>query len=109
MTPKEKAQELVERFSEHSYVFHTLDTTTSMTSAKQCALIAVDEIMKSEPRYPSDVDWDDCGGTHQYYYEAQREDAEKYWQEVKQEIEKLYIDNDLNCEYSGLPSPKSYE
>jgi hypothetical protein len=52
-------------------------------------LIAVDEIINSEPRNPSNVDWDDCGGTHEYYYEAQREEADKYWREVKQEIENL--------------------
>jgi hypothetical protein len=57
--------------------------------AKQCALVAVNEILESEPRNPSDVDWDDVGGTHQYYYESQRDEAEKYWKEVKQEIEKL--------------------
>jgi hypothetical protein len=60
-----------------------------MYIAKQCALIAVDEILKSGPRYPNNVDWDDVGGTHQYYYEAQREEADKYWKEVKQEINKL--------------------
>lgn len=70
MTPKEKAKELVERFDEY-------------------ALIAVNEIIESEPRYPSDVDWDDCGGTHQYYYEEQREEAKKYWEEVIKEIKKL--------------------
>jgi hypothetical protein len=71
MTPKEKALELVDKLS------------------KQCALVAVNEILSSEPRYPSNVDWDDAGGTHQYYYEAQREEANKFWQEVEQEIEKL--------------------
>lgn len=78
MTPKEKAEELIRRF----YSIGAIE-------CKQCALIAVDEIIKSEPRSPSDVDWDDCGGTHQYYYEAQREDADNYWEEVKKEIEKL--------------------
>ena len=85
MTPKEKAEELYNSF------LQILPDAVEICRAtiKECALIAVDEILKSEPRYPSNVDWDDAGGTHQYYYEAQREDAEKYWQEVKQEIEKL--------------------
>ena len=81
MTPKEKSVELVNKY------LQIYDGR--VPQAKQCALIAVDEILKSEPRSPSDVDWDDVGGTHQYYYEAQREEADKYWQEVKQEIEKL--------------------
>jgi hypothetical protein len=87
MTPKEKAIQLVDNFR-----LNVLDYEGSGLNsfkAKQCAIIAVDEIIKSEPRYPSDVDWDDVGGTHQYYYEAQREDALEYWKEVKQEIEKL--------------------
>ena len=80
MTPQQKALELVDKFTQ---------TNGNAFFAKECALIAVDEIIKSEPRYPSNVDWDDAGGTFQYYYEAQREEAERYWEEVKQEIEKL--------------------
>jgi hypothetical protein len=80
MTPKEKAEELVDKFS---------FSCRECDNSKQCALIAVDVILKSEPRSPSDVDWDDVGGTHQYYYEAQREEADKYWQQVRKEIELL--------------------
>lgn len=81
MTPKSKAEELVKKF---------LDATNCYSwEAKQCALIAVDEIIKTEPRYPSNVDWDDAGGTHQYYYEEQRKEANSYWQQVKEEIKKL--------------------
>lgn len=87
MTPKENAVELYNKYEQLGKDF---TRGVSMAEfAKQCALIAVDEIIKSEPRSPNDVDWDDVGGTHQYYYEAQREDADKYWKEVKQEIEKL--------------------
>ena len=66
MTPKEKAKELVDKFDE------ILTYLESKTKAKQCSLIAVEELVKQEVRlnngrfYPS-----------------------KYWQEVKQEIEKL--------------------
>ena len=81
MTPKEKAFSLYFKFIR--------DVIADDQKAKQCAIIALDEIIKSEPRYPNDVDWDDVGATHQYYYEAQREEALNYWQEVKQEIEKL--------------------
>jgi hypothetical protein len=90
MTPKEKAKELVKlhkqillrgQFQISGFYIDQI--------AEECALIAVDEIINSEPRKPSDVDWDEVGATHQYYYEAQIEEAQKFWQEVKQEIEKL--------------------
>ena len=60
MTPKEKAKELLEKML-NGFQFNTDDYT-----AKQCALIAVDEILE-ECRL--EKDW--------------------YWQEVKQEIERL--------------------
>lgn len=90
MTPKEKAEELLSKFVNInlSQVNELVDGIR-IRLAKQCALIAVDEILKSEPSYPSNVDWDDVGATHQYYYEAQREEAARYWEQVKQEIEKL--------------------
>lgn len=86
MIAKEKAKELVARM----YSVRTGSVSElAFFFAKQTALIAVDEILASGPRYPNDVDWDDVGGAHQYYYEAQREEADKYWQEVKQEISSL--------------------
>ena len=90
MTPKEKAEELVGKC--YDTFINDKDehyTGTAWRLSKQCALIAADEIIDSSPTYPSDVDWDDCGATHQYYYEEQREEALKFWKEVKQEIEKL--------------------
>lgn len=66
MTPKEKAKELVNKF----YNCRVLD----FDAAKQCALIAVDEIIISMPMIPAFID-DDNGVN--------------YWQEVRQEIEKL--------------------
>lgn len=83
MTPKEKANELVDKFS-----FSCIECDYDW-KAKQCALIAVDELIKSCPLEPTDVDWDDAGGTHQYWYESRQDEAIKFWQEVKQEIEKL--------------------
>ena len=72
MTPKEKAEELVLKYLR-------IDNNTSewfnTHIAKQCALIAVDEIIKS-----IDFDW----------MEVQNlESQHRYWQEVKEEIEKL--------------------
>jgi len=72
--PKEKAEELVEKFMSYSYFS---DGNNSMNrqyqqedNAKQCALIAVDEIMNS-------IDAED----HFILY--------NYWQKVKKEIELL--------------------
>jgi hypothetical protein len=75
MESKQKAQELFNKMC--------------IGKAKQCALIAVEEILNARPLDPNYVDWDDCGAAHQYWYEAQKEEALEFWQEVKQEIEKL--------------------
>ena len=62
MTPKLKAEELVNKF---------IRTNGNAFFAKECALIAVDEILDMVKHTPI-------------------EDIEnEYWQEVKQEIEKL--------------------
>ena len=63
MTAKEKAKELFDRLDE------TLTYLESKSKAKQCALICVDEIL---------------GGSRLFYIEDY-----SYWQEVKQEINKL--------------------
>ena len=57
MTPKEKAKELIDKYLNADY------TDINIHGAKQCALIAVDEILE-ECRIG--MDW--------------------YWQEVKEEI-----------------------
>jgi hypothetical protein len=67
MTPKEKADELVERFRMNVLDYEGCSINTH--KAKQCALIAVDELVILGM-------WTD-------------ESIGKYWQEVKQEIEKL--------------------
>lgn len=86
LTPKEKARELYDKYLDEAI---EADAYFLESNAKRCAKIAVDEIIESSPRYPSNVDWDECGGTHQYYYEAQRIEAEIFWNVVKLEIEKL--------------------
>jgi hypothetical protein len=61
MTPKEKAEELVNKYLMNTPIgFHIDD-------AKECALIAVDELI--------------LDAYNNYFY--------NYWQEVKKEIEKL--------------------
>jgi hypothetical protein len=88
MTAKDTAEELVHRYrvllmdDGEDYGEEIL---VSMLS-KQCALIAVDEILNSRPLKPNDADWDDCGATHKYWYDAQKEEALKFWQEVRKEI-----------------------
>lgn len=74
MTPKEKAQDLVNKMldkQEYSDVYQERGIIS--WSAKQCALIAVDEILEMDlPILEEDAD---------KFYD--------YWQEVKHEIEKL--------------------
>jgi hypothetical protein len=67
MTPKEKAKELVYKFDD------TMEFSTPQRFAKKCALIAVDEIINSI------VIFDLTAAENQF----------TYWEEVKQEIEKL--------------------
>ena len=70
MTPKEKANDLVLRFRRipPSSVY----TGVGDGEAKQCAIIAVDEIIESSPEDGQGFDG-----------------IKDYWQEVKNEIEKL--------------------
>lgn len=83
MTPKEKAQELVDKFK-LKYEFFT--KSFIKTTAKQSSLIAVDEIILSRK---DDNQFDDTlwsGGSDMYTMHPM---YLKYWQEVKQEIENL--------------------
>ena len=68
MTPKEKAQELFDKY------FNIIDNSHPMTdisvSAKECALIAVDEILKNDTIFL-------------YVHHLD------FWKEVKHELEKL--------------------
>ena len=80
MTPKEKAEELVDRFREYSHTDFNdsrggYQIDTQIRNAKQCALIAVDEILIAMPE-ASDYD-------SRYNHEL------VYWQLVKEEIQKL--------------------
>jgi hypothetical protein len=71
MTPKEKAIELFDKMHEEIY---NRDMYNDLYRAKQCALIAVDEILKAV-NDPDDT--------------FLSKDGVDYWEEVKQEIEKL--------------------
>lgn len=79
MTPKEKAEELYRNY----WVYFTYEQSVNsiFKHAKQCALIAVDEIMKVTAHY---ID------KHEpYYQELDDIQTQVYWEEVKKEIEKL--------------------
>jgi len=92
MTPKEKAQELIDKFSERRKILTETKgwiTHIDSSKAKGHALVAVDEILNSTPLDPNFADWDDCGGEFRYYHDAQKTHAFYFWKEVKQEIEKL--------------------
>jgi hypothetical protein len=77
MTPKEKAEELVEKFkfeTKKSEIINDLllgdiSVVFKHYKSKQCALIAVDEILLHEKNNHSELD-----------------KISEYWQEVKQEI-----------------------
>ena len=73
MTPKEKAIILIDMFFEYT------NDADKYEYAKKCALIAVDEIIESEPTYTSSI----------FKGSFLKSDNTEYWQEVKQEIELL--------------------
>ena len=68
MTRKEKAKQLVDKM----WVYSLPNANGSWNNAKQCALIAVDEILNKRS----------------FLISIPLADV-KFWQEVKQEIEKL--------------------
>jgi hypothetical protein len=79
MTPKEKAKELYDKF----YMAIPNDEMgLNDEASRQCALIAVDEILKLENP-----------NTYNYLTESKEhlivQIADNYWQEVKKEIENL--------------------
>ena len=71
MTPKEKAKELISKYS-----FVEIANYTSIFEVKQCALIAVDEILDE-----LDEILNITGSSFIF-------EVIDYWQEVKKEIEK---------------------
>ena len=73
MTPIEKAEELIRRFY-----------SIGAVECKQCALIAVDEILNSNPHIYIEKGGSDCRGDWSY---KEAQSNQLYWQEVKQEIQ----------------------
>ena len=78
MTPREKARQLIETFN-HIDKYYYDESFKDTDLGKQCALIAVDEIIKLEP----------YNRKFRLFEKAKFYDQTQYWQEVKKEIEKL--------------------
>lgn len=82
MTPKQKAEQLVNNYSFKVQVFFTEDSIPRIVnaemrleSAKECALIAVDELLEATKRYD--------------YILGPKPSYNDYWLKVKYQIEKL--------------------
>jgi hypothetical protein len=82
MTPKQKAEQLVNNYSFKVQVFFTEDSIPRIVnaemrleSAKECALIAVDEVLEATKRYD--------------YTLGPKPSYNDYWLKVKYQIEKL--------------------
>jgi hypothetical protein len=90
MTPKQTAKELVESMSFSTFSVNGVEMGEYITVprnpfAKECALIAVDEIISSRE---DDGAFDDTLSTMSEYYTPHPMYL-TYWEQVKQEIEKL--------------------
>jgi hypothetical protein len=81
MTPKEKAEELLDKYYIEHYCWsgngYDVDKITTKQCQKQCALIAVDELIDSHLLLTT---------THDSKPSIR---CKRYWQEVKKEIELL--------------------
>ena len=79
LTPKEKAKELYTLFSKHAKYWDCYnDSPLEIDHTKQCALIAIDEIIKSLENYGKESD-----------KLQNMENDFRYWQEVKKELLKM--------------------
>lgn len=82
---EDKAKELVEKY----IVDGLLNRYMGIESAKKCAKICVEEIINHSPKHPNNTDWDEAGGSHEYYYQAQLEEANLFWHDVLKQIDLL--------------------
>ena len=73
MTPLEKAEEL---FAKYAFLTISDMSDENFNQTKQCALVAVDELIRIAP-WGSDIDGEI------------EDDSKEYYIEVKQQIEKL--------------------
>jgi len=83
MTPKEKALELVEKFSDYAQNYNCgLDEELHLECKKQCALIAVAEIYELELKI----------GAHLEEFED-KTNWYSYWEEVNTEIPLITLED----------------
>lgn len=75
MTPKEKAKELFDKCNK--FDFNTIVNSTQKEYARQCALIAVDEIIPIVQSYEDALP------------PSQTSEEYEYWLQVKKEIENI--------------------
>jgi hypothetical protein len=91
MIPKEKAESLVDRMyfiiSNNGQFTGVHSIPNKFAEAKKCALLAVDEIIKS--REEDDRHFDDTLSSIGSEYYTPHPMYLTYWLQVKQEIEKL--------------------
>lgn len=88
MTPKEKATELTRKFysiNNEDEQNKGTDPYISRDYANQCALICVDEVLKSDPLTPSKFNTKVSKGEA---YKQSEDESYYFWQEVKQELNK---------------------
>jgi hypothetical protein len=75
MTPQEKAKELIDKYKNYALSTGVDENDLSFNDLTQCALIAVQEIILSNP--------------HSNPFNTDVYPTMSYWQDVKKEIEKL--------------------
>jgi hypothetical protein len=83
MTPQQKANELIDKFIQHSECFTPkleLSAKTGVNNAIQCALICTDELIKYLPS---------SAGNPPNIQES--ESNKEWWQKVKNEINKQFM------------------
>jgi len=79
ITPKEKARYLVDKYIEEGICF-----VGDYSMEKSCALTAVEEILEFEKRIVKQIE-----NYLELFKEMEFKTESYYWQEVKEEIEKL--------------------
>jgi len=86
MTPQQRAQRIYNKLVVHIQRYDEYVDDRSKFKTIQCALIAVEEIINSGPLEPNDTE--DWLQPEDWFSDANIS-AEKYWNEVKNEINKL--------------------
>ena len=80
MTPKDKAQELVDKFKHNTRAFNeTNGWEDTLHNAKECALIAVNEVLNMVNYQVMFIDLKSTDVIYSY----------EYWEQVKEQINQL--------------------